>query len=219
MMKIKISQAVTGVDRKLVAAMIAEAIGTSTSYAGPPTFAYNIGEFSISKDSVVTFTLPDDEYLTELKKGFDALASAGLVANGTLSLTVHDLPEPIANKMRNVLESKLTIIKNAFQAELNYIIEGNCTSVNLNYLNPVLSGSRIIAAAMFISKLAEFAQTLKYVTAIERTLVNEKYALRCFLIRLGLKGKKYKEIRKELLRNLNGNSAFKNKDLEVQDND
>ena len=38
---------------------------------------------------------------------------------------------------------------------------------------------------------------------------NEKYAFRCFLLRLGFIGDKYKQTRKILLRNLAGSSAFK----------
>ena len=43
---------------------------------------------------------------------------------------------------------------------------------------------------------------------------NDKYAFRCFLLRLGFIGKEYKTARKILLRNLTGNSAFaaENKD-------
>jgi hypothetical protein len=39
---------------------------------------------------------------------------------------------------------------------------------------------------------------------------NEKFAFRVFLIRLGFVGDDYKNARKILLRNLTGNSAFKN---------
>ena len=39
---------------------------------------------------------------------------------------------------------------------------------------------------------------------------NDKYAMRQFLVRLGLKGKEYKETRKILFRNLTGNGAWRN---------
>lgn len=38
---------------------------------------------------------------------------------------------------------------------------------------------------------------------------NEKYAFRCFLLRLGFIGDEYKADRKVLLKNLSGSSAFK----------
>ena len=46
-------------------------------------------------------------------------------------------------------------------------------------------------------------------TATEKPAANEKYAFRCFLLRLGFIGTEYKEARKILLRNLAGSSAFK----------
>ncbi len=38
---------------------------------------------------------------------------------------------------------------------------------------------------------------------------NEKYAFRCFLLRLGMIGEEYKPVRRVLLRNLTGSSAFR----------
>ena len=38
----------------------------------------------------------------------------------------------------------------------------------------------------------------------------EKYAFRCFLLRLGFIGNEYKAERKILLKNLSGNSSWKN---------
>ena len=49
----------------------------------------------------------------------------------------------------------------------------------------------------------------KRVNATEKEVDNEKYAFRCFLLRLGFIGEMYKKERKILLRNLNGSSAFK----------
>ena len=51
--------------------------------------------------------------------------------------------------------------------------------------------------------------TQKRITATEKPVDNEKYAFRCFLLRLGFIGNEYKTQRKILLRNLTGSSAFK----------
>ena len=53
------------------------------------------------------------------------------------------------------------------------------------------------------------AQNAKRVNAREKNTDNEKYAFRCFLLRLGFIGDEYKSARKILLRNLVGSSAFK----------
>ena len=62
----------------------------------------------------------------------------------------------------------------------------------------------------FISALCELAANAKRVTAKEKETDNDKYAFRCFLLRLGFIGSEYKEERKILLRNLTGSSAFRN---------
>lgn len=54
------------------------------------------------------------------------------------------------------------------------------------------------------------SKAVKTVSAKEKEVDNEKYAFRCFLLRLGFIGAEYKEERKVLLRNLTGSSAFKN---------
>ena len=53
------------------------------------------------------------------------------------------------------------------------------------------------------------AKNQKRINAKEKELDNEKYAFRCFLLRLGFIGDAYKAERKILLRNLTGSSAFK----------
>ena len=61
----------------------------------------------------------------------------------------------------------------------------------------------------FISALCEMSRNAKRVTATEKPVENEKYAFRCFLLRLGFIGSEYKAERKILLKNLTGSSAFK----------
>ena len=62
----------------------------------------------------------------------------------------------------------------------------------------------------FITALCEMARNQKRVTAKEKETDNDKYAFRCFLLRLGFIGADYKTERKILLRNLSGSSAFRN---------
>jgi len=61
----------------------------------------------------------------------------------------------------------------------------------------------------FICKLCDMARNQKRVNAKSKDADNEKYAFRCFLLRLGFIGDEYKAARKILLRNFTGSSAFK----------
>ena len=54
------------------------------------------------------------------------------------------------------------------------------------------------------------AKNQKRVNAKEKDVENEKYAFRCFLLRLGFIGNEYKQERKILLQNFTGSAAFKN---------
>ena len=65
------------------------------------------------------------------------------------------------------------------------------------------------AYTAFVAALCEMARTQKRITAKEKEVDNEKYAFRCFLLRLGFIGGEHKQTRKILLRNLSGSSAFK----------
>ena len=61
----------------------------------------------------------------------------------------------------------------------------------------------------FIQKLCDFAKNQKRVNNKPDISDNEKYAFRCFLLRIGMIGTEYKSARKVLLRNLTGSSAFR----------
>lgn len=57
----------------------------------------------------------------------------------------------------------------------------------------------------------DMARNSKRITTKEREVENEKYAFRCFLLRLGLIGQEFKNSRKILMKNLEGNAAWKNR--------
>ncbi|WP_294157783.1 virulence protein [uncultured Selenomonas sp.] len=65
------------------------------------------------------------------------------------------------------------------------------------------------ATIAFLAHLAAFSKHAKRVTAKAKPVANEKYAFRCFLLRLGFIGKEWKDERKTLLKNLSGSSAFR----------
>jgi hypothetical protein len=54
------------------------------------------------------------------------------------------------------------------------------------------------------------AKNSKRITVKEKETDNDKYAFRCFLLRLGFIGDGFKSARKILLEKLDGSSAFRN---------
>jgi len=107
-----------------------------------------------------------------------------------------------------LLLSKGRLIRHAFDIrEATYTLTDD--RITFAWLHGTITDKTAKAYAEFISKLCLMARTQKRVTAKEKIVDNEKYAFRCFLLRLGMIGNAYKESRKILLQNLTGSSAFK----------
>lgn len=203
MAKMIIFQEITGIERKTAASVIADTLQVPSVYAGPPSFSYKAGNWEILKDSMLTGTAEDARTV------FNSLSEAGAVFEGALTLLFKEFTEQDASRMKNVIESKRSLIKKALQADVNIEITSEQIKVVLEFYNPPADFNRIWTAVMFFDKLQAFSSTLKYAAATEKTVENEKYTFRCFLLRLGFIGDEYKAERKQLLKNLSGNSAFK----------
>ncbi len=107
-----------------------------------------------------------------------------------------------------LLLSKGRLIRHAFDIrEATYTLIDD--RITFAWLHGTVTDETAKAYAEFISKLCQMARMQKRVTAKEKIVDNEKYAFRCFLLRLGMIGNAYKQSRKILLQNLTGSSAFK----------
>ena len=111
-------------------------------------------------------------------------------------------------KLRAVIKSKEGLFRKAFGSEkLDIIVDDE--KITFPWFS-IKDGTDANAYSIFIEHLCNHAKTLKRVNAKEEKQVeNEKYAFRCFLLRLGFVGDQFKETRKMLLSNLSGSSAFK----------
>ena len=126
----------------------------------------------------------------------------------SISLPRSLFTETALSNLDALLLSKGRLIRHAFDIkEATYTLEGD--RITFAWLHGTITDETAKAYAEFISKLCLMARTQKRVTAKEKIVDNEKYAFRCFLLRLGMIGSSYKESRKILLQNLTGSSAFK----------
>ena len=126
----------------------------------------------------------------------------------SISLPRSLFTETALQNLDALLLSKGRLIRHAFDIrEASYMLEGD--RITFAWLRGTITDETAKAYAEFISKLCLMARTQKRVTAKEKIVDNEKYAFRCFLLRLGMIGNAYKQSRKILLQNLTGSSAFK----------
>lgn len=207
----KFEQRVTGQDRKVIASVIAEALNAPVNYAGAPSFVYEAGGWSVDKKSLLRSPdlQPDD--LSVIKTVFDALKAAGASAEGNAHVAVPAAghTETSLLNLENLITSKGTLIKKALGIVSGLSVTKNEEWLIFPFYNATINAEDILAYITFSLKLSEQAKTLKRAYAREKEAENEKYAFRCFLLRLGFIGDDYKPQRKALLSRLEGNGAFK----------
>ena len=127
----------------------------------------------------------------------------------TIEMPLDGFSETALENLYRLIASKAVLIKKAFGAD-SLPIERMETTLRFPWLRFGIEPEEINAYARFIGALCAMAKTQQRITATERPVDNEKYAFRCFLLRLGFIGPEYKEERKVLLSKLTGSAAFKN---------
>ena len=110
--------------------------------------------------------------------------------------------------LKALITAKGSLIKKALGVD-DLPLEVTDTKVSFPWFPATPTPDEMNAYDAFICKLCEMARNQKRVNAAEKNTDNEKYAFRCFLLRLGFIGAEYKTARKILLKNLSGSSAFK----------
>ena len=206
--------------RKAMAEKIAEILGENMQYLATPTFAYQIGEFTLTKDCTLQFSDMTDSKTVEIL--LERLDSAGYHAEESPELLTVSMPKSFFDEialenLKRIIANKENLLKHALETDSLEITE---TEENIEF--PWFSVSEPNdgdAYCKFISALCDFAKNQKRVNNKLDTSDNEKYAFRCFLLRLGMIGSEYKSARKVLLRNLTGSSAFRHGKPEKEESD
>ena len=211
-----------GAERKRLVNTIAEWLGEDVHYCGAPTFAYEIGRFTVEKDGSLTFSdLIDSEVVERLlehiyDEGFDIDQShteeeendESKPTGISIQLPASMFTEASLANLKAIIDSKGNLIKKALGAE-ELPINRLGDRYDFPWFKPYSDPQEVQAYMHFVTALCEMARTQKRITAKEKEVDNEKYAFRCFLLRLGFIGEEFKAERKILLRNLTGSSAFK----------
>lgn len=130
--------------------------------------------------------------------------------NETYGLTVElPLDAVQVGNLTNILEAKGSLIKKALGVD-DLRFEIKVDRIAFSWFESGLTSDEVNAYSRFIFALCGMTKKQKRITAKEKEVENEKYAFRCFLLRLGFIGNEFKTTRKILLRNLSGSSAFRN---------
>lgn len=203
----------TGEKRKELVNAISEIIGDPAEYQFMPTCAYKIGDFyTVTKEGNLEVSDSADRkeidmLIGELSdKGYDVPLDEE--ENGlTVEMPLEVVDELTLERLRKIVENKGELFKAAFKTDnLEIIVEADKICFPWFTLE---NDSDADAYCTFISMLCEFAKNQKRINNKPETTDNLKYTMRCYLLRLGMIGAEYKAVRKVLLRNLSGSSAFR----------
>ena len=226
----KIRYNVTGAKRKELVKVIADATGAKAEYKFMPTCNYEIDYFTVTKDGTLLFDDRADS--EEVEQVLEAIAAAGFECEAhdgeertteeeskatdtapqeeTVGLTVGiPLDKVAVGNLTKLLDAKGGLIKKALGVDV-LPIEIQKDRVAFPWFPELPDADAVKAYTHFITALCEMSKNAKRVTVTEKKVDNEKYAFRCFLLRLGFIGSEYKTERKILLKKLTGSSAFKN---------
>lgn len=212
----QINYGLTGSQRKELVTAIGNYLGVKPKYAGMPTCAYQIGEYTVTKEGDLVW----DENTTDATELVEELQSKGYeeanVNQLVISIPKDMLDEEGIKKLQNLVDSKGSIMKHAFlQDELK--IEVDEEKISFLWFD-LKDDEHVRAYSQFVQAIVKMAKEQKRILNREKDVENEKYAFRCFLLRLGFIGDEYKKTRKILLENLSGSAAFKTKKEAGNDN-
>ena len=203
-----------GTSRKALVAAITEITGEQPIFRKMPTCSYDIGNITVTKDGSII--CPDDSGI------LTALAEAGFTVEGTdadaqneatgltVSLPKDGFTDNAIDNLRKLVDAKAALMRKALEAD-RLDIEVIEDTVSFPWWDTLPEPEDAQAYTKFLAALCGMAKEAKRVLAREIEVESEKYAFRCFLLRLGFIGADSKAERKILLRNLSGHSAFRNK--------
>ena len=202
----KLRYKVAGSQRKKLVDAISKVLLVEPVYKGTPSYAFLVGDYTVDRDG--TLLGPDSPEAEEVVR---ALVEEGFVAEEHRTLSI-EMPragftEAALENLRKLVESKSDLIQHALGVT-DLPIEVTDELVRFPWFTMRGGDAEVSAYTHFISALCALAKQKLRIKSQPKEVDNEKYAFRCFLLRLGFIGTEYKEERKILLKHLTGSSAF-----------
>ena len=201
-----------GQSKKSLVSDIAVTLGMKSAYQGPPSFAYTIGDFTVDRDGNLITDGADEntaEQLIEalLEKDYEGEAEKEF-PGVCIGYPRKKMSDAGIERLKKFLEAKEDLIKKALNIE-SVEIEVDDEQVRFHWFEGEQDPEDIKAYSTLICSLCKFAENQKRVTCQKQEVENEKYAFRCMLLRIGMIGDETKEVRKRLMRRLEGSASFK----------
>ena len=204
---------VSGEKRKRLVRAMSEILGEDAVYQGAPSFAYQVDDYTVSRNGLVT--CPDTATREEIIQLVGTLREQGVVLESfeddssvfTVEMPRTGFTATALDNLKKIVASKAELFKRAIGAETLEIV---ITEDRVRFPWFTLHGleGEADAYTKLIAGICDMAKRQKRVVAREHPITNYKFSMRMFLIRLGFIGPEYQTARTLLLRNLTGNSSW-----------
>lgn len=219
-------------DRKEKVKILGKHLGIKPKYLGVPSFAYEVGDFTITRDGTIINKAGDEMKLDEILNSSEETTETEFDSI-EISFPMEGHDERTIKNLLNMIYSKQSLIKKVFDCSENIvekelideistleslseilttINKENCKGIDFNDEKLTFNFIKgdIQTSSEFLSLLIKKAKKLQYTSSKPIETDNDKYTFRTWLIRLGMIGPEYKAHRKTLLSSLTGSSAFRN---------
>ena len=219
-------------DRKEKVKILGKHLGIKPKYLGVPSFAYEVGDFTITRDGTIINKAGDEMELDEILNSSEETTETEFDSI-EISFPMEGHDERTIKNLLNMIYSKQSLIKKVFDYSENIvekelideistlkslseilttINKENCKGIDFNDEKLTFNFIKgdIQTSSEFLSLLIKKAKELQYTSSKPIETDNDKYTFRTWLIRLGMIGPEYKAHRKTLLSSLTGSSAFRN---------
>ncbi|MGM9938030.1 MAG: hypothetical protein ACI38A_11860 [Candidatus Ornithomonoglobus sp.] len=225
---------ITGDARRAFVKAICEITGEPSRYLRVPSCAYAIGErYRVTKEGNLEISdgAPANTtawLMAELeKRGYTAepVDEVELVIEGTdeesdepVGFSIGMSPTELSDKpfsaetldkLNAIVKGYEELFKKAIGTSNSLKTEFDDDTIWFDWFDRLISKDEQKIYTEFFKALYRFAQNAKRVDGKRSEVENEKFTMRTFLNRIGLSGSEHKQIRRQLLKNLSGSSAFR----------
>lgn len=223
----------TGTERKALVKAVSNIIGEKSKYLGAPSFAYQIGDdCTVTSDGTLKISSDTDNdkvehlleklyecgYETENDENVDIADPNKDFESETIGCSIglpiaklSDKPcnDKIIANLKAIIAGKMTLFQKAVGTDKELKVEWNKDEIWFDWFDSVIPNEKLGLYISLFKALYQMAEKAVRVNTKDKPVDNEKFAMRTFLNRIGLSGMEYKPLRKELMRNLSGDGAFR----------
>lgn len=145
----------SGLERKQIAKIIAEALSIEVVYAGAPSFCYRVADWKIDREGIITTPEMPFKEKDILRKVLDALKTAGVITqgNGTVIFTIDGHTENTLRNVVNLTYSKQSLLKTALDWQSDIVPESLVGAINTTPINSLDDFAKIVNNGIDIGQI------------------------------------------------------------------